>query len=215
MTRKATMLASLQRNPRGSTMAQRSSGVRFKAKNDIRNTALRRWISLAVCAGALAMSGCRLMQMDAQVAPSDQQFMLTAASVGTAEVDLGKLAAERGGSADVRAFGQHMVEQHTRINAELTALADEKKVRLLKAMDPANRTLYDELSHMSGAAFDRQYVIAQVHIHTMGNALYQSEAQNGEDPGVKAFAARGVPIGVNHLQHATDLLRTLPSTSAE
>jgi putative membrane protein len=115
----------------------------------------------------------------------------------------------------VRALGQKMVAEHTRINGELTQIADAKQVRLSKAMDPANRTLYDEMEHMSGAAFDRQYAIAQLNIHRMGNALYMSEAQNGQDADVKAFAARGVAVGNDHLQHATRLLQGLPTSSAQ
>ncbi len=66
------------------------------------------------------------MQSGAEVTPTDQQFMLTAASVGTAEIDLGPLAATRGSSPEVRLFGEHMVAEHTRINAELTQLADRE-----------------------------------------------------------------------------------------
>ncbi len=172
-------------------------------------------LATLVCATAFSAAGCRLMQSDAQVSTADQQFMLTAASVGKAEIDLGKLASERGGSPEVREFGQKMVAEHTRINGELSQIADEKHVRLLQAMDPANRTLYDELGTMTGPAFDREYAIAQVHIHQMGNALYASEAQHGEDAQVRAFAARGVPIGENHLQHASHLLQGLPTSSAQ
>lgn len=155
------------------------------------------------------------MQSNAQVSPTDQQFMLTAASVGKAEIDLGKLASEQGASPEVRAFGQKMVSEHTRINGELSQIADAKQVHLLEAMDPANRTLYDELKKMTGPAFDREYAIAQVHIHQMGNALYASEAQHGEDAQVKQFAARGVPIGNDHLQHASHLLQDLPKSSVQ
>ncbi|MBT2792948.1 DUF4142 domain-containing protein [Paraburkholderia strydomiana] len=165
----------------------------------------------ALCfSAALATTGCRLLQSGAEVSPTDQQFMLTAASVGTAEVDLGQLAATRGSSPEVRAFGEHMVIEHTRINAELTRLAEAKHVRLLKAMDPANHTLYSELSHLSGPRFDREYAISQLHIHRMGNSLYASEAAQGEDADVKAFAARGVLVGQDHLQHAVELAKALP-----
>jgi len=167
------------------------------------------------CATAFLTAGCRLMQSGAEVAPTDQQFMLTAASVGTAEIDLGQLAATRGSSPEVRSFGEHMVAKHTRINAELTQLADAKHVRLVKAMDPANHTLYSELSHLSGVQFDREYVISQLHIHRMGNSLYASEATQGEDPDVKAFAARGVPVGKEHLQRADELARTLAVSSSK
>lgn len=174
-----------------------------------------RLFAALLCATALATAGCRLMQSSAQVTPTDQQFMLTAASVGTAEVDLGKLAATRGSSPEVRSFGERMVADHTRINAELTQLADTKHVHLLKAMDPANHTLYSELSNMSGPQFDREYVISQLHIHRMGNSLYASEAAQGEDADVKAFAAQGVPIGKEHLQHAVELAQMLSVPSAK
>ena len=170
-------------------------------------------LAALLVASTLATTGCSMMQAGAEVSPTDQQFMLTAASVGTAEIDLGRLAVKQGGSAEVRAFGQSMVEQHTRINGELSQLAEQKHVRLLKAMDPANHTLYDELSHLSGAQFDREYAISQLHIHRMGNALYASEAAQGEDADVKAFAARGVPIGKDHLQHAAELSRAVGLSS--
>jgi putative membrane protein len=173
----------------------------------LRHAGLRA-LACALFAGLLGLSGgCRLMQSGAQVSSNDQQFMLTAASVGTAEIDLGKLASQRGADPKVRAFGEHMVAEHTRINDELTGIAHQKDVRLLMAMDQANRTLCDELKALSGPEFDREYAIAQVHIHRMGNALYGSEATDGEDTDVKAFAARGVPIGQNHLLHAERLLQ--------
>ncbi|WP_394365020.1 MULTISPECIES: hypothetical protein [Paraburkholderia] len=58
-------------------------------------------------------------------------------------------------------------------------------------------------------------MVAQVHIHTMGNGLYKSEAQSGEDPDVKAFAERGVRVGTNHLQHATQMLHGLRRGSSQ
>ncbi|MFL6637681.1 MAG: DUF4142 domain-containing protein [Paraburkholderia graminis] len=194
-----------------------TSGASTEARNTSRHAPRSRFFAFAAlcCATMLAAAGCRLMQSGAEVTPTDQQFMLTAASVGTAEIDLGQLAATRGSSPEVRSFGEHMVAEHTRINAELTQLADTKHVRLLKAMDPANHTLYSELSHLSGAQFDREYVISQLHIHRMGNSLYASEAAQGEDRDVKAFAARGVPVGKEHLQHAAELAQALGVSSSK
>lgn len=161
--------------------------------------------ALAIAALAVA-AGCAWLQSDAQVSPVDQQFMLTAASVGTAEVDLGELAARRATDPAVRVLGQHLVDEHTRINAQLGEVAQAKRVKLLKAMDPANRTLYDELSRVSGPVFDREYLLAQINIHRMGNALYQSEADAGEDADVRSFAQRNLPAGAAHLRAAQALL---------
>jgi putative membrane protein len=151
------------------------------------------------------LPSCSALQSEAQVSPVDQQFMLIAASVGTAEIDLAQLALRQSSSPEVRQFAQHMIDDHTRINGELTQLAKSKKVVLLKAMDPANRTLYSELSKLSGTAFDRQYSLAQLNIHLMGNALYQSEAQYGQDPDTRQFAAKNFPTGVDHFKMAQPL----------
>jgi len=163
----------------------------------------------AIVAPVLAVSiagGCSFLQTSAEVTPVDQQFMLTAASVGTAEVDMAELAARQAGDPAVKAYGQRLAQAHTRINDELSQLAERKHVKLIKAMDPANRTLYEELTHLNGAMFDREYLLAQINIHRMGNSLYDSEAQAGEDDDVKAFAANNAPAGVEHLKLAQSLL---------
>lgn len=86
-------------------------------------------------------------------------------------------------------------------------IADQKQVRLLKAMDPANHVLYSELKKQSGPAFDREYLLAQVNIHSMGNGLYDSEAKHGENVAVRDFAARNTPVGVEHLDLARRMAR--------
>jgi putative membrane protein len=154
---------------------------------------------IAVAVAVAMLPGCAAIQSKAQPGPVDQQFMFTAASVGIAEIELGRLAVQR--------YGRHMVEDHTRVNAELQRIADEKQVVLLKAMEPANHTLYSELSKLSGPAFDHEYMRAQLNIHSMGIGLYDSEARHGEDALVRDFAARNGPVGVEHMKLAQELAR--------
>jgi putative membrane protein len=162
---------------------------------------------MVVLAGTMILSpGCTMLQSKAQVSPVDQQFMLTAASVSTAEIDLAQLALRQSSNPAVRQFAQRMVDDHTRINAELTQVAEAKKVVLLKAMDPANHTLYSELSKLSASAFDHQYTLAQFNVHHMGNALYHSEAENGQDPDVRSFAAKYLPVGLEHIKMAQAMM---------
>lgn len=162
--------------------------------------------ALVVGSCALIAGGCSFLQTSAEVTPVDQQFMLTAASVGTAEVDMAELAQRHAGDPAVKAYGRRLEQEHARINDELAQLAERKHVKLINAMDPANRTLYEELTHLSGKLFDREYLLAQLNIHRMGNGLYESEAQAGEDADVKAFAAKNTPAGVEQLQLARTLL---------
>jgi putative membrane protein len=165
------------------------------------------WLMATAASAAIAASGCAVIQSRAEVSPVDQQFMLTAASVGTAEIELGQLAMQQSSDPAVKRYGQKMVEEHKKVNSELDAIAHAKKVVLLKAMDPANRTLHAELSKLYGPAFDHQYMISQISIHSMGNGLYESEARHGVDADVRSFAARNTPVGVDHLRMAQAMLR--------
>ena len=157
----------------------------------------------------LALIGCSALQTRAQVSPVDQHFMLNAASVGVAEVRMAELAVTRASDPAVLEFAQHMIADHSRVNAQLLQVARANGVVLPMMMDPANRTLYEELGMLSGAEFDRQYMIAQVNIHSMGNALYVTEAQNGLAADVKRFAADNAPVGEEHLMVA----RTIASSA--
>ena len=49
----------------------------------------------------------------------DSNFVMQAAQTGMLEVQLGKLAVQRGSSAGVKQYGQQMVEEHTQKNQEL------------------------------------------------------------------------------------------------
>ena len=46
---------------------------------------------------------------------------------------------------------------------------------------------------MEGPEFDRQYMADQVNVLQQALELFQTEAQNGQDPRLRAFAARALP----------------------
>ena len=84
---------------------------------------------------------------------------------GLAEVQLGKLAAERASSADVKSFGQMMVKDHTQAANELKPIAMELKVQQPTQLDPKHKDLADRLSKLQGSEFDREYINAMVMGH--------------------------------------------------
>ena len=62
----------------------------------------------------------------------DATFLRKASEGGFAEVQLGKLAAEKGASDDVKSFGHRMVDDHTKLNERLGAIADSMGVMVPK-----------------------------------------------------------------------------------
>src|SRR5688572_17073622 len=63
-----------------------------------------------------------------QLKSSDRKFVMNAAQGNMAEVELGRLASERGASPRVKQFGQRMVDDHGKANGELMQLAQQKGV---------------------------------------------------------------------------------------
>lgn len=140
---------------------------------------------------------------------ADRKFVMEAAMGGMAEVELGRLAAERGSSDAVKQFGQRMVDDHSRANSELTQIASGKGITLPTGLDAKHRALMTKMSALSGAAFDRAYAKEMVKDHNKDVALFQREATRGADSDVKAFAQKTLPTLQEHLQMA----RSLPSGS--
>ena len=85
--------------------------------------------------------------------------------VGLTEVRLGQMAAERGERANVKAFGQMMVKDHSEANAELSRIAAEMKIVPPTEIDKKHVELVERLSKLNGAEFDRAYVMAMVEGH--------------------------------------------------
>ncbi|MEH2125946.1 DUF4142 domain-containing protein [Nostoc sp.] len=144
---------------------------------------------------------------------SDKEFMTEAAQGGLAEVQLGQLASQRGTSDAVKQYGQRMVQDHTLVNNQLKQLATQKGVTLPTSLDSKNKQVQQSLSKLSGAKFDRQYLNHMLQDHEKDVSAFQTEAEQGQDPEVKAFAAQTLPILQEHLQQVRSLVNPGSSTS--
>lgn len=142
---------------------------------------------------------------DKVVTGGDLDFMNQAAPGGMAEVELGRMAASQGLSKEVKAFGQKMVEDHSKANQELMALAAQKKVTLPPDVMPKHKELMAKLSKLKGAEFDREYVKAMVEDHEKDVTAFAATANNAVDADVKAFAAKTLPTLRMHLQMIKDI----------
>jgi putative membrane protein len=95
----------------------------------------------------------------------DKDFVNDAAIAGMAEVELGRMASEKGASAEVKKFGKMMVDDHTAAGDKLKAIATQHNVEWPTALDDKHRDLRDKLARLSGAEFDREYMSAMVNGH--------------------------------------------------
>jgi putative membrane protein len=133
---------------------------------------------------------------------SDRTFIKKAAQGGMAEVQLGKLATEKGSSEDVKKFGQRMVDDHSKANDQLKQLAASKGVDVPTSLNSKDEATKDRLSKLSGSAFDRAYMQDMVKDHTQDVSEFKKASQTAKDPDVKSWAAQTLPTLENHLKTA-------------
>jgi putative membrane protein len=140
---------------------------------------------------------------------ADRDFILQAADDGMAEVELGKLAQQKGDSDAVKTFGSQMFDDHSKANEELRRIAQSKGITLPAGPSSKHQKDMAKLGRASGAAFDRDYARHMVTDHKKAVALFEKQARSGSDADVKAFAAKTLPTLQQHREHAERLASTV------
>src|SRR3984885_5662973 len=130
----------------------------------------------------------------------DKMFLRKAAEGGMAEVKLGKLAAEKGGSDEVKSFGQKMVDDHTMLNNEMAPIADSMGVRVPKTINKEDQAEFDKLSGLSGNDFDTEYLTMMVKAHRKDLREFRMEAAGTPDPTLRAAVEKGEKVIHEHLE---------------
>ncbi len=143
---------------------------------------------------------------DSVITPSitkdDEEFAVKIANAGMKEIELGKLAEEKGELKEVKEFGKHMVHQHTEMAAELKNVAQLKNITLPDSLSADAKSEKEELMKLKGREFDKKYMNAMVEGHKKVLSALEKEAADTQDPNLKAFAEKGIPIIKEHLQMA-------------
>jgi putative membrane protein len=137
-----------------------------------------------------------------KVPSAEAKFIKDAAEGGIMEVELGRLAAEKAASAQVKEFGKRMEQDHSKANKELEQLAAKKNIDLPKQLDGKHKAEVDRLAKLSGEKFDREYMQAMIKDHKEDVAKFQREAEKGKDPDIKQFASQTLPTLKKHLELA-------------
>ena len=131
--------------------------------------------------------------------------MHTALQGGMAEVEMGKLAAEKGNSEDVKQFGQQMVKDHTELGQQMKLVAQHIGVTPPDGVSATQKATELKLKALSGDSFDKAYISAMVKDHKQDLEEFKTEAANGQNDAVKAAATKGSTIIEEHLQMITQI----------
>jgi len=138
----------------------------------------------------------------------DRDFVMRASMANTAEISAGRLAAAHGSTAVVRSFGQMMVDDHSRAEEQLKALAVNYGLYAPDSVDAEHMAEKDRLMLLSGEAFDSTYINAQVKDHRTTIELFATEISYGNNWDIRGYANTAMPMLNKHLRMADSIAAT-------
>jgi putative membrane protein len=136
---------------------------------------------------------------------NDKVFVKKAAEDNVTQVELGKLAQEKGTSEAVKEFGKRMVEDHTKANQDIAPVAAEVKVDIPSELPRGAKKTREKLAKLSGADFDRAYAKLMLNDQKQDVESFTQEARLGKIPQVQSFAAKTLPTLQEHQKMAQEL----------
>jgi putative membrane protein len=145
-------------------------------------------------------------------AQADHKFIKEAIEGNLAAVHMGQLAQKNGASQEVKDFGQMLVTDHGQANTKATDVANSLKVTPPTEPNAKQKTYYDRMSKLTGAAFDKAFVTHMVADHKKDIAEYRKESKS-KNPTVAAYAGDALPTLQRHLKAAQALQKDVKSAT--
>jgi putative membrane protein len=128
----------------------------------------------------------------------DKMFVRHASEGGLAEVQFGKLAAQKAQDPDVKAFGQKMVDDHSMLNDKMKPIAQNLGVTPASRLNRKDQAEYDKLNGLSGDDFDKEYVADMVADHRKDLREFRQEGSAAADPQLKDAVMDGTKVIAAH-----------------
>lgn len=121
------------------------------------------------------------------------------------EIQAGEIAQSKGQAAGVKAFGKMKVADHKALANEMKPLIAAAGKTAPAGLDARRKGLIDNLNAAAPADFDRVYLEQQEAAHNEALTLLRGYAERGDDPGLKAAAAKAAPRLEAHLERVRQL----------
>lgn len=132
----------------------------------------------------------------------DSQYLVDAAETDLKEIEIGKLAQQKGTDAEVKAFGKKLVDDHTKSWNELKTVAEQKQITLPAAITQEGQDDYNKLNEKTGLDFDKKFAEMMVEGHKDALDKAQKASEKANDPEIRTWAAAKIASLTAHRDHA-------------
>lgn len=137
---------------------------------------------------------------------ADMQLLHEMASSNIAEIEAAKLAKDHSKNAQVRSLAQKLIDDHTKAQSELTALARAKRAQLPTETDDKHKKLMQKLSGLQGDAFDREFIaMTGMEDHQNTRKLLEKVSSQATDADLRTLAQKMLPTIDQHMQTAKNV----------
>lgn len=136
---------------------------------------------------------------------SDRSFLFEAGSANQAELEFARLAAVKGTSAAVRAFGEQTMAARQQAINDLKRIAEDNNIFLNTAMSDVHQKQFGRLGTFVGMQFDTCYMNCQMRCQKGSIALYEAELERGSVQAIKNHVSTYLPSMKTRLITAGDL----------
>ncbi|MDX9874748.1 MAG: DUF4142 domain-containing protein [Spongiibacteraceae bacterium] len=141
---------------------------------------------------------------------TDELFVTKAGQANLAEIQLSRKALEKSSSEAVIQYAERMIEEHTRANATLKAVAGQLGLQMPTELDIKDQTALSKLDALEGNWFDEEYAEHMIAGHRRTLALFEAVSNEDHVAGeLRRLASELLPLLQKHHAEATQLKETI------
>ena len=135
----------------------------------------------------------------------DLLFVNEAASAGLMEVQLGKMAQQKGVSQQVKDFGKLMEKHHSDANKKLMALTQKLGIPATSRMMEKHQDNIKNLGEKNGEAFDKAYMALMVRDHKEDIEKFEKAEDEISNTELQQWVTNTLPVLKTHSTKAKSI----------
>ncbi|MEV0807378.1 DUF4142 domain-containing protein [Micromonospora sp. NPDC050200] len=148
-------------------------------------------------------------QAAAQPSAQDTQYLQAMHQTNLFEIRAGDLAQSKGQNQEVKRLGEMFKTDHTQLDQSVQQTASQLGVQLPGEPTADQQRVLDHLNGLSGAEFDRQWVIDQLAAQLQAIQATQTEISQGQEQSVIQLAQTVLPVLQAHNDELVALAQQL------
>ncbi len=175
---------------------------------------LTRFIAAVAVSGALAFAPSAFAQAQSPPTPEPSELLGKIHHTNQVEMQMGQLALEKGGTAEVRRYGELLYRDHRMADGMVTKFAHQRSITLAAPMPKSpdeqkqmeqQMDVMNKLKTTSGAEFDRTFLMAMEKGHEKAIGMLDAAEPNVQDSDLRGMLGKMLPVLRQHLALAKNL----------